>query len=755
MDGLSVANTHLLKQVQQLRAELDSAQIAIKECTAELIKSEDRFTFAMQATSAGLWDWDLQTDEVYYSSLWKSMLGYNDDELDNNLKVWASIIHPDEKAFVLQKFKKYISGKINSFTIEMRMCHKEGHYLFVTALIEKIICKETQQATRLFGIYVDVSRRKRSELFDQRKNKILKMIAQGVAATKVYDEIALLYEERYPGLRCSMLELQGRILLHGGAPSLPDEYCQMVHGLKNGPNVASCGTSTYTGERVLVENIETDPKWDKYKHIAMPYGMRCCWSEPIKNSSGSVLGAFGMYYDYPGLPNQQQSDDLTSAAMLSSIVMERDHNQKRIQYLAFTDELTDLSSRAKLHLTLEDLIIKSSPFCLLYVDLDNFKDVNDSLGHDIGDLYLQEIAKRLISISPETDSIARIGGDEFCIIIKERADSFKTSHIAQQCLNIISKPTLLGGRKFMQTCSIGVAQYPDDGDKLQSILKAADTALYEAKERGKNYCYFYNRSLTQRAEYRFQMEQYLKEAITQNKLSLLYQPVVDIASGQIEGVEALSRWYHPELGQVSPTDFIVIAERIGMLNLLTENVLKTACEQATKWRKLGLPEIRVAINISPDHFLDRDFVPFIKRVIDETGIIAKNLKLEVTENVVQTQKKNIITFKRLKELGVLLAIDDFGTGYSSFASLKHLNVDFLKIDKYFIDDMLTDKKTQILITSMVEMGHNLGYKIIAEGVEYVEQLDFLKKIGCENVQGNLYSKPVDATKISELLKCNF
>ena len=247
------------------------------------------------------------------------------------------------------------------------------------------------------------------------------------------------------------------------------------------------------------------------------------------------------------------------------------------------------------------------------------------------------------------------------------------------------------------------------------------------------------------------MEQNLREAVEKQKLSLVYQPQININTGEIIGVEALSRWNHPRLGQVSPFEFIATAERIGMIKSLTEWILRTACNQAVAWKNGGLPALRVSINISPSHFLDRDFVLLIKHVIDETGMVPAELELEVAENVVQTDKKNLSVFQDLKELGVLIAIDDFGTGYSSFASLKHLTADCLKNDKYFINDMLTDNTSKILVGSMIDLGHNLEHEIIAEGVETVEQCYMLKSLDCETAQGYLFSKPISADEISKLL----
>ncbi|MBE9067451.1 EAL domain-containing protein [Leptolyngbya cf. ectocarpi LEGE 11479] len=724
----------------------------------KLQKSEERFSLAMRGANDGLWDWNLETNQVYYSPRWKNMLGYANDELTNDLSTWQSLVHPDDKDMVLKMVQDYLVGNVDSFDVEMRMQHKAGHQVSVLSRAFLVHRDSDRKAVRLVGTHVDITARKKSEAFDDKNAEILEMIATGKPASEIYPEIALMYEGRHPGLRCSMLELEDGHLMHGGAPSLPKEYCEAVHGLKNGPNVGSCGTSTYTGKRVLVENIETDPKWAKIKHVALPHGMRCCWSEPIKSSSGIVLGAFGMYYNYPALPNEEESNDLKSAARLAGIVMERDHAQKRIRELAYVDDLTRIANRAHFYQNLEVSIKRSdrntSRFGLLYIDLDNFKSVNDSLGHGAGDLLLQEIAKRLQNVAREIDFVARLSGDEFCILVNDIDDDYAAAHVAQRCLDVISRPVELSARKFTPACSIGIAHYPDDGQDLSTLIKAADTSLYAAKERGKNQYTFYKPELTQKAEYRFRVEQNLREAVEKQQLSLVYQPQVEILTGNIIGVEALSRWHHPQLGQVSPVEFIATAERIGMIKPLTEWVLRTACNQAVAWKQAGLPAIRMAVNISPVHFLDKDFVSLIKRVIDETGMVPSELELEVTESVVQTDRQNLSIFQELKNIGVLLAIDDFGTGYSSFASLKHLTVDCLKIDKYFIHDMLSDKKSKVLIGSMIEMCRNLEHNIVAEGVETAEQCHTLQKFGCETAQGYFFSTPIGSDEVSKLLNSN-
>lgn len=758
MRKLKAEDGSLLERIQELHNELATAKVESQNYASELFRSEERFSLAMKGANDGLWDWDLESNEVYYSPRWKNMLGYHEDELDHTISTWENLVHSDDKPKALERLQNYISDPTSSFEVEMRLHHKDGSLIYVLSRATLVSRESDNKPLRLVGTHVDITERKKVEAFNSKHADVMEMIAMGQTALVIYEAIALMYENRHPGLRCSMLELHDNKLLHGGAPSLPKEYCEAIHGLEYGPNVGSCGTSTYTGKRVIVENIETDPKWEKIKHVALPYGLRCCWSEPIKNSSGKVLGAFGMYFGLPAVPSEEQSKDLTSAANLASIVMERDQNQKLIQKLAYTDELTALPSRAKFYQKLEKKISTSKQynrrFSLLYLDLDNFKGVNDSLGHDAGDQLLKTIATRLKNTCRETDFVARLSGDEFCIIAEE-IDNDSTSVLVQRCLQEVSQPLEILTRKFTPACSIGIAHYPDDADDIPTLLKAADTSLYAAKESGKNQCVFYTPDLTIQTEHRFQIEQDLKEAIDKQQLTLAYQPQVDITTGKIIGVEALSRWHHPTLGQISPIDFIHTAERIGMIKPLTEWVLMTACRQFVAWKKQGFQNRHIAVNISPSHFLDKALLPLILHTIEETGIAPEELKLEVTESVAQTDQRNLSTFKDLKDLGIQLAIDDFGTGYSSFASLKHLDVDCIKIDKYFIDDMISDKKTLILIKSIIEMGLNLGYEIVAEGVETSQQLSILKDLGCLNVQGYFFSKPVNAKEISALINYQY
>lgn len=745
----------LAEELSRLKGELARIREVTEAQSQELRESVERFSLAMKGANDGLWDWDLETDQVYYSPRWKSMLGYEEHELANSLDTWAGLVHPDDMDRILAQVEDYRSGKTSAFSAEMRMRHKDGRDIVVLSRAFMVKRESDGKPLRLVGTHVDITARKRAEAHIARHVEILEMIGLGRPASEIYDAIALMYESRYPGLRCSLLELENGRLLHGGAPSLPAEYCQAVHGLKNGPNVGSCGTSTYTGKRVLVEDIATDPKWALIKDAALPHGMRSCWSEPILNSQGKVLGAFGMYYDHPGLPTEDESADLTAAARLAGIVMERDQAQKRIRELAYTDDLTGVASRAHFQQHLEELITNSErygrQFGLLYVDLDDFKNVNDSLGHDVGDSLLKEVASRLVQVARDSDFVARLGGDEFCILVEEVDNDLVAAGVAQRCLEMISRPVELQARSLIPACSIGIAHYPDDGNSVSTLMKAADISLYEAKGEGKNRFAFYKPELTRKAEHRFKVEQSLREAIEGQQLSLVYQPQVDLNTGKIVGLEALSRWTDGGLGKIEPAEFIPTAERMGMMQQHTEWVLETACQQLVKWKRAGVPDLRLAVNVSPSHFVDPGIVALIRRILRDTGIEPDALELEVTESAFQNDMENVPVLNQLKDLGIQLAVDDFGTGYSSFASLKHLNVDCLKIDKYFIEELSTDQQSRVLVGSMIDMGRNLGHDIVAEGIESSEQADILRELGCRRAQGYFMGRPVAAESLSDLL----
>ena len=433
--------------------------------------------------------------------------------------------------------------------------------------------------------------------------------------------------------------------------------------------------------------------------------------------------------------------------------------EKRIRQLAYTDELTNLASRVYFYKHLEDMTKtaqrRDEHFALLYLDLDGFKDVNDSLGHDVGDELLKTIAQRLRLSLRENDFVARLSGDEFCILVDHITDEYTSADVAMRCLHEINLPVNLGPQEIRPRCSIGIAHYPEDGQDPQSLLKAADSAMYSAKEEGKHRYAFYRPELTIQAEKRLEMEQELRLAIEKGDMELHYQPQINLHSGRMVGVEALVRWRHASKGLIPPNEFIGIAERIGLIKSLGDWVLQTACRQVAIWRTQGLPSFRVAVNISPIHFQDPALLESVANVLKTTGLPAADLELEITESVVQTTGQNMRMFEQLRKMGVKISIDDFGTGYSSLASLKYLPIDYLKVDRMFIADMLKDPDSSIIMGTIVSVAHALGHSVIAEGVETQDQVKVLSGIDCDMAQGYLFSRPVVAERISDLVQRTF
>jgi EAL domain-containing protein (putative c-di-GMP-specific phosphodiesterase class I) len=335
------------------------------------------------------------------------------------------------------------------------------------------------------------------------------------------------------------------------------------------------------------------------------------------------------------------------------------------------------------------------------------------------------------------------------------SDQYDAAYVANRCLELMNEPVKLGKQNIRPRCSIGIAYYPDDGEDAKSLLKAADSAMYAAKETGKHRYVFYQPEFTEKAEDRLQMERDLRLTIDNQELELYYQPQIDLNTGRMVGVEALLRWNHPTRGMISSLEFIDIAERISFIQPLGHWVLKTACLQTMAWREMGLPDFQLAVNISPSHFQDSAFTEMVKQTLAECGLPGSSLELEVTETVTHPTRENLSVFNRLQEMEVKIAIDDFGSGYSSLASLKQLPIDCLKIDRLFIIDMLQDPKSSILLGTIVGVAQALGHIVVAEGVEEEDQVKVLKGIGCDIIQGYYFSKAVPALEIPDLASAEF
>jgi len=431
-------------------------------------------------------------------------------------------------------------------------------------------------------------------------------------------------------------------------------------------------------------------------------------------------------------------------------------DEDRIFKLAHFDLVSGLHNRASFHEQLELAINyaerQKHNLSLLYLDLDNFKLINDASGHLIGDLLLKHVAQRLKHIVRDEDSIARIGGDEFVVLVMGTNNSKNVAGIADKILKEIAKPILLGNTEVVVTSSIGISTYPADGTDADSLLRNADVAMYRAKDSGRNIYQFFTAEMNDQAEDRLLLENDMRKGIHANEFILHYQPQVDLASDKIVGCEALVRWDHPTRGRLPPNLFIPIAEECGLIKELGLWVMEEACSQQVKWSKQGLPKLKMAINISSRQFLSQDLTHQIEDVIKLTGIEPCYLELELTEgSIMENVEENIQVLQHLNSMGVLLSIDDFGTGYSSMAYLKRFPINKLKIDQSFVTDLATDTDDAAIVQAINVLGHSLHLTVIAEGVETKEQLDFLNLIGCDEIQGYYFSKPVSAEAFEKIL----
>jgi diguanylate cyclase (GGDEF)-like protein/PAS domain S-box-containing protein len=429
---------------------------------------------------------------------------------------------------------------------------------------------------------------------------------------------------------------------------------------------------------------------------------------------------------------------------------------QRVQQLASYDSLSGLPNRNMFVAELERALARArrngGSFGLCFIDLDRFKAINDTLGHSAGDELLQTMAVRLSGLLRESDLVARLGGDEFVVLLDGQADANALSAVARKVLAAVSEPLPLAGRSVWVTGSCGIAMYPADGEDAQTLLKHADAAMYQAKARGKNNFQFYTAALAAQSALMFAIETDLRLAIERGELVLHYQPKFDIASGEMRGVEALVRWQHPQRGLVPPGEFIPIAEDSGLIVPLGRWVLNAACRQLGQWRAAGLIVPRCAVNLSARQFASDTLIDDVLESLALSGIAAEILEVEITESVLMSDPdRAYATLQRLHALGVHVAIDDFGTGYSSLSYLKRFPAQTLKIDRSFVSGLPDDRDDAAITKAVIALSHSLGMAVVAEGVETKAQLDFLRGLGCDEVQGYLTGRPMLAALLCEHL----
>jgi diguanylate cyclase (GGDEF)-like protein/PAS domain S-box-containing protein len=558
------------------------------------------------------------------------------------------------------------------------------------------------------GIARDVTERKRAEILERDRNRVLELVAGNEPLPDVLAELCRLVERQLSGVLCSLLLAEGADLVLGAAPSLP---------------------------RGGLDSLESADA-------------AICHRLPILAGDGRALGAFVLHCPAGKEAGPGEIRVIETARRLAVVAIEQRQLVDQLAYQALHDTLTGLPNRSLLEQRLDRTLAEARrhnwQLAVLFIDLDRFKQINDTLGHALGDQVLQQVARRLEGCLRKSDCLARMGGDEFTVLLTELADSRDALRVAEKLLAAFEEPFAVEGRDLFLSCSIGISLYPRDGKDAVTLQRKADTAMYRAKNHGKNSCEFYAAEFGAAALERLEIENALRRALDNQELRLYYQPQVD-AGGKLAGFEALLAWNHPKLGLTSPAQFIPVAEESGMIVPIGSWVLTEACRQSALWQHSGCPRVRVAVNVSATQFSRTDFTETVAEALSASSLDPSLLELELTEGVVvRNLEESIRQMARLRALGVGISIDDFGTGYSSLSYLRRLPIDALKIDRSFLQEIDREPATIPLVKAIVALAHNLHLTVVAEGVESRGQLDALRDVGCDLFQGYLLGEPVPA-----------
>ena len=584
--------------------------------------------------------------------------------------------------------------------------------------------------------------------------EVLEAVASGHPLHAVLDMMCRRVESLAPDVICTVLLVDSAGRVHPcAAPSMPPIFSQSIDGEPIGPKAGSCGTAAYRGEPVEVTDIANDPLWEEYKALALPLGLAACWSTPIKTASGRVMGTFALYYREVRSASFFHRQMVNACVHLCSLAIEHQEAEAEIHRLAFYDTLTGLPNRTLLSDRGRQAITRAQahgrPIALMFIDLDRFKTINDSLGHSVGDHLLQAVAEQLKNLVHETDTLCRLSSDEFALLtLNCNADA--ASLLAEKMLDALTRPITVDNVDLSVTAGIGISIFPDDGKDFDTLLKNADMAMHQAKLAGRNAMRFYQPQMNEAANRRLSLEAALRQAISAGELSVYYQPQIDLERSALYGVEALVRWQHAEWGMISPATFIPLAEDCGLIGDIDRFVLDQACAQLATWQRSGWPVPTVSVNLSADDFRRGDITRRVTDTLTRHGLAPNSLTIEITESLMlNTASPTLEQLQTLRACGVGLAVDDFGTGYSSLSYLKRFPVNILKLDQSFVRDLGIDSDDRELARAIIGIGQALQLRVVAEGVETAEQLRILTDQGCKVVQGYFYSRPQSASDLED------
>ena len=670
-----------------------------------LNESQEMLNKAQEIAHVGSWSWDMSTDRLTWSEESFRIFGYPPGEIEPSYDIFQQRLHPNDRETLANAVNESVIFD-HPFNISHRIIQPDGTKRIVQELGEVIRDPTSGEAIRMVGVIRDITELKVNEYELQLSNSVFRHSSQGILISDA--------ENRILRVNHAFTEITGYTI---------DD----VLGLKP-QQVLSSGRHDREFYETLWEELLGAGEWQGE-----------IWDRRKSGEHFPASHHISLVKD--------DEHQITQYISIFDDITEKKRAEQNIQYLAHYDQLTNLPNRSLFNDRLEHSLARAkrreSLIALLFIDLDRFKYVNDTLGHDAGDLLLMTMASRMKETLREQDTLARLGGDEFTVILEDLAATEDAQLVAEKIIAELSTPLEINGHPVVIGGSIGISLFPDHGDSGEMLIKQADIAMYKAKEGGRNQYQYFDASLTDNTAGKFYLEGKMRRALENEEFSVVYQPQVNIANHRIIGAEALVRWNDPERGLVSPIEFIPLAEETGLVVPLGEWVLREACRGAKQWLDLGLHDIQVSVNVSARQLTDGELYATVKRALDDSGLPVELLELEITESAVMTHTEQAIAeLVALGELGVSLALDDFGTGYSSLSYLKRLPVDRVKIDRAFIKDMHINQDDAAIVDTIIAMTKTLGLRVIAEGVELAEHIDYVKEGHCREVQGYFYSKPL-------------
>jgi diguanylate cyclase (GGDEF)-like protein/PAS domain S-box-containing protein len=679
---------------------------------------------------------------VYVNEAFTGLFGYtSEDALGQAADELLFGTHTDRNT--IERLKGWLTDDLGGEE-DILVYDKHGNEIWVSAFV-KAHHDQRGGIKYLFGLLSDIGETKQLRSLQQ---LITAALADERPITDIADQLCRRVEEIAPDIICSILHVDAEGLIHPlGGPSLPTDYSTALDGMLIGPDKGSCGTAAHLGEPVLAEDIETDPRWQPFKALPLEAGLRACWSTPIKARDGRVIGTFAFYFREHRGPSRWHQQIVDACVHLCALAIERQEARAAITQVAYQDMLTGLPNRARIPSLISEAINacpEGGHVAVAFLDADNFKDVNDTLGHAAGDEFLVAFAKRLRAQIRPGDKLGRLGGDEFVIVLPNRS-AVEVSLMAARITAALALPLTIGKRQVPMSASMGLSLYPDNATDIDTLIKQADAAMYKAKRAGRATYRFFSADIDKLAEERLMHSTALRNAIANEALTLHYQPQIRTCDGTIHGVEALARWHDPVLGNVSPSKFIPLAEECGLIEQIGMWSIREACRQMATWRRAGLDLPSISVNLSPINFQNVNLAALVAQILTANDLPPDRLMLEITEGVFMSERATVIaTMSELRRLGVGLSLDDFGTGYSSLSRLAQLPIHELKIDRSFMRDVEDNSATRAIVTAVVRAGQSLNLAVVAEGVETDAQRKLLAELGCEAMQGFLYARPMPA-----------